>query len=72
MREDCLNGHTFAQAFPYPFHLHSAGGRIRSYFESGFGSFDEIGRNRVPVRYGEGVRSSGRWGGGSDRRAYWG
>jgi len=55
VREDCLDGDTFTQAFPYPFHLQSASCGFGSYLEGGFGGFGERGRKGAPVRYREGV-----------------
>ena len=54
-RENGLNGHTFSQAFPYPFHLQSTSSCIRSDLESGFGGVDEERRNGTPAWYGKGV-----------------
>ena len=55
VRENGLDGHTFTQAFSYPFHLQTTGGCFRSDFEGRLGGIDEERRNRSPAWYWEGV-----------------
>ena len=53
--ENGVNGHTFTQAFSYPFHLQSTGSCFGSDLEVGLRGFDEGRRNSSLVWYGEGV-----------------
>ena len=70
--ENGVNGDALAQAFSYPLHLQSAGGRFGSDLEGGLGSFNQRRRNGPSAWYGEGVRKRYRWWNWRCRRAYWG